>query len=151
MKKIYALNYLSNEFYNDYPACDFPEIEHKVARPYMVLLIKIENNTYAIPFRTNIRHRYCYKFKHSNRESQSVTGLDYTKAVIVNDSKYIGGKANIDNKEFVELNNKYYFIISQFKKYVIGYTEYTTGKLNKYEQRKYRFSTLKYFHKELGL
>lgn len=48
MKRIYGLNYLSNEFYNDYSACDYPEIEHKVARPYMVLLIKIENNKYAI-------------------------------------------------------------------------------------------------------
>ena len=151
MKKIYGLNYLSDEFYKQYPSVEFPEIEHKTSRPYMVLLIKIDNNTYAIPFRTNIRHKYCYKFKNSNRDSQSVTGLDYTKAVIVNDANFIGNKANIDNKEFVELNSKYYFIISQFKKYVRGYGDYVNGKLNQYEQRKYQFSTLKYFHNELNL
>lgn len=151
MRKIYGLNYLSDEFYKQYPSEEFSEIEHKTSRPYMVLLIKIDNNTYAIPFRTNIRHKYCYKFKNSNRDSQSVTGLDYTKAVIVNDANFIGNKANIDNKEFVELNSKYYFIISQFKKYVQGYSDYINGKLNQYEQRKYQFSTLKYFHKELNL
>lgn len=151
MKKIYSLNYLSNDFYSKYNSVDYPEIEHKTTRPYMVLLIKIENNTYAIPFRTNIRHKYCYNFKKSNRDTQSVTGLDYTKAVIVNDVNMISQKATIDNKEFVELNNKYYFIISQFKKYVFGYYDYVDGKLNEYHSKKYKYSTLRYFHKELNI
>ena len=151
MKKIYSLNYLSNDFYSKYNPKDYPEIEHKTTRPYMVLLIKIDSNTYAIPFRTNIRHKYCYNFKKSNRNTQSVTGLDYTKAVIVNDINMISQKATIDNKEFVELNNKYYFIISQFKKYVSGYYDYVNGKLNEYHSKKYKYSTLRYFHKELNI
>lgn len=151
MKKIYSLNYLSTDFYDKYDSKNYPEIEHKASRPYLVMLIKIGTNTYAIPFRTNIRHRYCYKFKTSDRNTQSITGLDYTKAVIINDMKYIGNKATIDNKEFVELNNKYFFIVKQFKKYVDGYRRYINGELNTFEQRKYQFSTLKYFHKEMNI
>lgn len=151
MKRFYSLNYLSSDFYYKYNSKNYPEIECKPSRPYLVMLIKIDKNTYAIPFRTNIRHKYCYKFKHSNRMTNSVTGLDYTKAVIVNDSIYIGSGATIDNKEFVELNNKYYFIVKQFKKYVDGYSDYVNEKLNEYEKRKYQYSTLKYFHNELDL
>lgn len=151
MGKIYELNYLSNDFYDDYDISKYPEIENKPTRPYMVLLIKIGSNTFAIPFRTNIRHKYCYKFRKSERPTNAVTGLDYTKAVVVNDTKYIGNPATIDNREFVELNSKYYFIISQFKKYVAGYYDYVNGSLNEFDSKKYQYSTLKYFHKELGI
>ena len=151
MSKIYELNYLSDDFYAKYNPSQYPEIEHKRTRPYMVLLIKIDENTFAIPFRTNVKHKYCYKFKHSGRESNTVTGLDFTKAVIVNDTKYIGGSATIDKKEFIELNNKYYFIISKFKKYVAGYAEYVNGSCNEFEAKKYQYSTLKYFHNELEI
>lgn len=88
-KKDYQLNYLSSEFFEKYNAIDYPEIENKESRPYMVVLMKIENNTFAVPFRTNVSHNNCYKFKTSTRPTDSVTGIDYTKAVIVNDRKSI--------------------------------------------------------------
>ena len=34
--------------YNQYNCTDYPEIENKMNRPYMVMLIMIENNTFAI-------------------------------------------------------------------------------------------------------
>lgn len=148
MKKYYALNYLSGEFYADFNSIDYPEIEHKTTRPYMVLLINLYDNTFAIPFRTNIRHGYCYKFKNSGRDSNAVSGLDFTKAVIVNDNRYIGASATIDDKEFVELNSKYRFIIKKFKNYVDGYIEFINGKSNDYSKQKYKYSTLQYFQKE---
>ena len=117
----------------------------------MVFLIKIDENTYAIPFRTNIKHKFCYKFKNSDRNTKTSTGLDYTKAVVVNDESYIGDDATIDNKEYIELNNKYFFIIRQFENYLQGYTKYAKGGANEFETKKYRFSTLQYFHKEIGL
>ena len=149
MSKIYELHYLTDEFYKKYNHKDYPEIETKRERPYMVLLITIEDNTYAIPFRTNVKHKYCYKFKNSNRDTSSVTGLDFTKAVLVNDKSYIGDLATIDNKEYIELNKKYYFIISKFKKYLDGYKNYLSGNLNDYEAKKYRYSTLQYFNDEI--
>lgn len=151
MIKQYKLSYLSSEFFSKYSPNKYPEIENKPTRPYLVMLVKIDNNTFAIPFRTNVKHKFCYRFKNSNRDTKSVTGLDYTKAVIVNNDDYIGDDAIIDNKEYIELNNKYYFIISKFKKYVDGYYKYVHNELNEFEARKYKYSTLKYFHAELGI
>ncbi len=149
MKKVFELNYLSKKFYTDYNAEDFPEIEHKMTRPYMVLLIKLDENTFAIPFRTNIRHSCCYKFKNSGRKTEAITGLDFTKAVVVNDKSYISDPATIDNKEYTELSNKYFFIIKKFKNYLEGYIDYINGNSNEFNSKKYMYSTLAYFKKEL--
>ena len=62
--KEYQLNYLTPLFYEVYNSAKYPEIEHKETRPYMVLLVHIEDNTFAIPFRTNVSHNNCYKFKY---------------------------------------------------------------------------------------
>ena len=151
MDKKYQLKYLTEKFYEEYGSKNYPEIEQKTDRPYMVFLVNIDNNTYAIPFRTNVKHKACYKFKTSSRDTKSSTGLDYSKAVIVNSEKYIGQSATIDNKEYLELSKKYYFIIKQFKTYVQGYMKYVKGEANEFEAKKYKFSTLQYFHKELNL
>ncbi len=76
MKKQYKLNYLSEEFYKKYNSADYPEIEHKRKRPYLVMLAIIDENTFAIPFRTNIRHNNCYKFQNTSRNTAAVT--DFT-------------------------------------------------------------------------
>ncbi len=150
-KKDYQLNYLSPEFYCEYNSNDYPEIENKENRPYMVVLIKIENNTFAVPFRTNVPHNNCYKFKKSTRPTNTVTGLDYTKAVIVNDSKYIGAAARINDKEYIEFNTNYSFIVKQFKKFVFDYIKFANGKTNYYSAKKFKYTTLKYFHEQLGI
>ncbi len=147
----YKLNYLSNEFYKKYDSVNYPEIENKIERPYMVILVVIDGNTFAIPFRTNIRHSYCYKFRNSQRTTQSVTGLDYTKAVIINDPSYIGKVARIDDSEYTELSNKYFFIISQFERYLSKYIEYVNGANTYSNSKKFQYTTLKYFHKELNI
>ena len=151
MKKKYEINYLSEDFFEKYDSKHFPEIEHKLNRPYLVLVFKVENNTYAIPFRTNVSHKACYRFKNSSRDTHSFTGLDYSKAVVVNDDRYIGTAAFIDEKEFLELNRKYYFIIKQFSAYVSGYKKYVAGELDDFSSKKYRYSTLQYFHSEIGI
>lgn len=150
-KKLYELHYLSAEFYNKYNASDYPEIEHKVQRPYIVLLVKVDDNTFALPLRTNIKHSSCYKFQYSSRPTDSITGIDFSKAVIVNEEKYIGEAAEIDNKEYVELNDRIAFIISKFRTYIKGYHIYAAGKANEYHAKRYKYTTLKYFHKELGI
>lgn len=151
-KKQYKLNYLSPDFYLKYDKINHPEIEIKENRPYIVILIEIKSNIFAIPFRTNIRHNNCYRFKNSTRETNSVTGIDYTKAVIVNDNKYIGEDARINDKEYIELNNNYKSIIKQFQKYVEDYVKYITNKENGYyKEEKFKYTTLQYFHNELGI
>lgn len=147
----FTLNKLSAEFYRDYNSVDYPEIECKQDRPYMVLVVKIESNTFALPFRTNIKHNSCYKFQNTNRQTNSSTGIDFSKAVIVNDPKYIGEAITIDNKEYVELSNKYYFIINKFQTYLNGYIRFCKEGGNTYTQKRYQYTTLRYFHKELKI
>ena len=150
-KKTYELHYLTEEFYNKYNASDYPEIEHKKQRPYIVLLVKIDNNIFALPLRTNIKHSSCYKFQYSSRPTNSITGIDFSKAVIINEECYIGESAEIDNKEYVELNDRIAFIISKFRTYIKGYRVYAAGKANEFQAKKYKYTTLKYFHSELGI
>lgn len=149
--KKYKLNYLTDEFYNKYNSGDYPEIENKSNRPYMVMLVQVENNTFAIPFRTNLKHNNCYKFVNSSRPTHTVTGLDYSKAVIINDNKYIGADARINDMEYIELDKNYHIILKQFASFVKNYIKFANGKLNEYQAKKYKFTTLKYFHKELGV
>lgn len=151
MNKIFTLNKLSDEFYKNYPQNLYPEIEHKPTRPYIVLIVLIGNNKFALPLRTNIRHNYCYKFKSSGRQTESSSGIDYSKAVIVNNPSFIGDPATIDKKEFIELSNKYYFIVEKFVRYLNNYIEFRKNDANELIARKYQFTTLKYFDRELGL
>lgn len=149
--KKYKLNYLSDDFYNKYNSADYPEIENKSNRPYMVMLIQIEDNTFAVPFRTNVKHSNCYKFENSSRPTNTITGLDYSKAVIVNDSKYIGAAARINDMEYTELDANQHIIIKQFSSFVKGYIKFANGNQNEFQTKKYRYTTLKYFHNELGI
>ena len=149
--KQYELHYLSEKFYQKYNVTNYPEIEKKGSRPYIVLLFQIKNNTFALPFRTNIRHTNCYKFRQTSRNTDSATGIDFSKAVIINDEEYIGDFATIDEKEYVELNDRFFFIQKKFQTYLEGYCKFANGKGNEYQSRKYIFTTLKYFHDELGI
>ena len=115
------------------------------------MVIEIDGNKFALPLRTNIRHNYCYKFKNTGRDTQSSTGIDFTKAVIVNDEKYIGEPTTIDNKEYVELMNKFYFVIKKFCNYLNGYIDYRRNGGDEFTARKYQFTTLQYFESELGI
>lgn len=150
-EKIYEIRRLTQEFYDKFDSIHYPEILHKSERPYVVMIAQIENNTFAIPFRTNINHNSGYKFSKSLRNTTSNTGLDFSKAVIVNDKKFIGGVTTIDNYEYKELNDKCYFIIKKFVNYLNGYKKYVTGETNEYISRKYKYTTLQYYHKELGI
>lgn len=148
----YKISYLTQEFYENFPKDKYPEIERKSERPYIVFIVVINDNTFALPFRTNIIHNYCYKFKKTNRKTNNASGIDFTKAVIVNDKKYIGSEALIDKLEYKELIRKIYFIYKKFSNFVQGYIDMVNKSIkDEHIINKYKFSTLKYFNKELGL
>lgn len=149
--RLFDIRRLSRDFYIDYDGNRFPEILRKIDRPYIVIIVKIDSNIFAIPFRTNIRHKSGFKFTRTCRDTRSVTGLDFSKSVIVNDSRYIGEETTIDNLEYTDLNNQIKFIIQRFTTYINGYKRYAASELNEFESRKYKYTTLKYFHKELGI
>ena len=91
------LRYLSTAFYNKYKDC--PEILTKgETRPYIILLVEVENNKFAIPIRThlpNIKDRYITK-------PITNSGLDYTKAVVISSEEYI------DTSKYPEIEHKEY-------------------------------------------
>ncbi len=151
MKQPYFLCKLSKKFYADYDEVNYPEIEHKESRPYIVFVVMIDGVQFALPLRTNIKHNFAYKFKNTTRDTHSSTGIDYTKAIVVRDSKYIGVATTIDNKEYVELNDRYYFIIKQFTNYLAGFKKAVKNQSTGRAFAKYQYSTLNYFKTELGL
>ena len=152
MGKKYSINFLSKDFYSAYNSSSYPEIERKDNRPYVVFLVQIKNNKFALPFRTTMNHKNGYLFSKTGRATGSKSGIDFSKAVIVNDCAYIGQKALVDSYEYAELTNKYMFIIRKFEKYLDNYIDVVEGRIkNKYVIDRYKFCTLKYFHKELGI
>ena len=142
---------LSKAFYTQYKNCE--EILAKNERPYYVLLLEIDNLTYAIPLRSHITHQYCYIADGSKNQR---SGLDYSKSIIITDTdKYIDpSPVTIRQHEFNVLKKKEYLIKKQFSSYVKSYKK----EIQRRQRNQMlpvsllcRYSTLKYFHKELGL
>lgn len=147
---------LSSEFYNDYPNSQYPEILDKPSRSYNCLLVDTDFDFYiCIPYRTNIRHPYAYKFRHSLRSRRHPSGLDYTKMVVFRKDEYISNAvAIVDNDEFKETMQHIAHIVSDSISYIEGYRDHMTGKktIGREEfMRKYGISTLAYFHDILGI
>ena len=57
--------FLTEQFYKDYEKC--PEIEQKRFRPYIMLLVKIDNLTFALPLRSHIKHPYAFFTDNENQ------------------------------------------------------------------------------------
>ncbi|MBD5458467.1 MAG: hypothetical protein HDR27_07855 [Lachnospiraceae bacterium] len=153
----YQILNLTQQFYRDYPPSPYNEIIRKNSRPYNCLLIQSHYGYFVcIPYRSHINHKYAYKFKNSIRSKKVNSGLDYSKIVIVNHSEYISdSNAVIDNDEYKETRDKIEYIKNDAQRYIDDYVDYLLGKSTKYDsrefERKYKYSTLKYFHKELGV
>lgn len=49
MQTVFTLNKLSMDFYANYPATQYAEIEYKPSRPYVVMIIEIDGNKFALP------------------------------------------------------------------------------------------------------
>lgn len=86
---------------------------------------------------------------------KSRSGLDYSKIVLIKDNKYFSSlQATVDQDEYNELRNHLPKIVNQVHAYVDTYMNHVTGidLLHPKEyDRKYRHSTLVYFHDILGI
>ena len=140
---------LNDNFYEQYK--DYPEILYKAERPYTIALFKIDNLTFAIPFRSNITSEHAYVFKNSSRGRHANSGLDYTKAVVVKD-EHLGKKVDIDNAQYREFSTKIKVISNTFGNFIKDYKKWMTDPV------KYRLPlankdlwSLQYFHAELGI
>lgn len=85
----YQVLNLSPKFYRDYPETKYVELMRKQDRPYNCLLIQSHYGYFiCIPYRTEINHKYAYKFKRSKRSKMHKSGLDYSKIVIVQNKEF---------------------------------------------------------------
>ena len=138
---------LTSSFFEKYSNC--PEIMEKTSRQYCIAILSIDGIKFAIPFRTHIRHRYCYLFLNSPRGSKA--GLDFTKSVVVTDDAYIGTDATIESKEYSEFINKSAVIANQFENFISDYKKWVKDPDYYHKNELLAFSALQYFHDELGI
>lgn len=147
---------LSDKFYESYPDPPYEEILKKNKRPYNCILFQTHYDYYiCVPYRSEITHSYAYHFKNSSRSRKHKSGLDYTKIVIVNKNSYIENKkAILDKDEY----NETMINVKRIKQEALEFVEDYIAHLNNTNlleiqefNRRYNYSTLKYFHKELGI
>ena len=142
---------LSAAFYAHFSNCK--EIPNKEFRPYYVLLLNLDNLTYAIPLRSHIAHRYCFIADNSNGQN---SGLDYSKAVVITDSaQYIDpAPVTIRQHEYNTLKQHEHLIQKRFSSYVILYKNEICRRIKNPKlpvSTLCQYSSLQYFHGELGL
>lgn len=147
---------LSPKFESDYPASAYPEIMYKLGRPYNCLMIDSHQDYFiCVPFRSYINHNNAFLFQKSRRSTYCKSGLDYSKSVIIKDLSYIdSAKAVVDQDEYNEAMQNMNTIAQKALEYVDTYIGHVDGSAPIHErefQRRYKFSTLKYFHDVLGL
>lgn len=145
------LRYLSDYFYEKYKNCH--EILIKENRPYIILIIELKNIKFAIPLRTtiNVHKKYCYitnKSKHS--------GLDFEKAIPIFNEKWLSDKnfPTINQTEFNYIKfeeKKIKYLFENFYKAYIKYVNKRKQNPNIPIHNDFKYCTLQYFHKELGL
>lgn len=152
----YQILRLTNKFYSAYPNPPYREIMDKPQRAYNCLLFQSRYDYFiCVPYRSEIKHKYSFRFKNSVRSKKHKSGLDYTKTVIIVDKDYIDSKdALVDKDEFNETMINLSKIQKEVFEFVEDYVEHMRGqkKLHSKEfHRRYNYSPLKYFHKELGI
>lgn len=130
----------------------------KDKRPYGCLLIKTHNDYYiCVPFRSHIHHKNAFLFKNTERSKDDSSGLDYSKTVLIRPEdydKYLIENAVVDTDEYKAVRMNIYKIEKQISKYIEGYVKSVSDFENadkKSFERKYKYSTLKYFHDILGI
>ncbi len=148
---------LSSKFIYDYPLSLYPEIMYKSGRPYTCLLIDTHDDFFiCVPFRSDIHHNNAFLFTGTARSRKSRSGLDYSKIIIIKDSDYIDSTtpAIVDQDEYTEMIRNLPKIVQEANDYVDTYINHINGVSPIHPRqfdRKYRFSTLTYFHSIMGI
>lgn len=147
---------LTTDFYAAYPSRLYKELLEKRQRAYNCILFQSHYGYFiCVPYRTEINHKYAYRFKKSARSRIHKSGLDYTKIVVITDTRFIDTKdALVDKDEY----NETMVNLDKIKREVLNYVEDYVSHIKREKmlhvkefKRRYLFSTLKYFHMELGI
>ena len=152
----YQILKLTDNFYDAYPNPPYIEILKKRKRAYNCLLFQTHYDYFiCIPYRTEVSHNYAYHFRNSVRSRRHKSGLDYTKIVIIKNNEHIDNvNAVVDQDEYNETMVNLPRIKREALEFVEDYIAHMKGTnvLHPEEfRRRYRYSPLKYFHRELGI
>ena len=152
----YQILKLTDVFYREYPNPPYNEILKKNNRVYNCLLFQSHYDYFiCIPYRSEISHKYAFHFTNTTRSREHKSGLDYTKIVIISKTDYIDSvDAIIDKDEFKETMVNLKQIKKEALDFVEDYVLHMKGIKMLHErefERRYGFSSLKYFHRELGI
>jgi protein AbiQ len=136
-------HYLTKEFYNDYPKDKFPEIMQKDTRPYTQILISSNDLVFAVPLRSDIKHKDNVLWTDKNNKC----GLDFTKTIIITDEKYIDklSKPYIRPAEYKHLLGKDRRVVEKVEKFIDDYKEAKLNLSISHNAELYKFSALQYF------
>lgn len=142
---------LSSNFINDYPSNQYPELMYKQGRPYSCLLIETNEDYFVcVPFRSAISHKNAFLFQDTKRSIRTKSGLDYSKIVLIKNTDYLDDKkAIVDQDEYNETMRNLPIIVSEVHNYLTTYINHVSGNAPIHPEefsRKYKFSTLRYFH-----
>jgi protein AbiQ len=123
-QQLVIYDFLSGCFYDHYNPAQYPEMMHKRNRACIVCLVKIDDLTFAIPFRSNIKHNASLiTLRQTTNSKNERRGIDFSKAVVINDEKYIDKSRFpcINRQEFNFLENKEFLILKGLKKFITEY------------------------------
>lgn len=160
MKNI-ALRRLTSDYYSEHAhlkeAMDFNKVTGKPedkGRGFGVCLVDILGHQFAIPLRTNMHHKenFITKFRKDDKGRVIREGLDYSKAIIITDQRFIASEPFVtrDKEEYLKISNSEKRILKDFEKYVQKYIK-AVKKQDQNILKEYRYSTLQNYHTELGL
>jgi len=148
---------IDNSLFVDYPDLK-KEANSKATRIYLGVTIKINNNNYFIPFESKLHKAPSlvnvaqYAIPSNTRPNG---GLNFEKALIINESKYIKETTTIQqsiiaNSQKNILLNSQKDITTQFESYIKKYIK-ACKKGREKKEFIFKFSTLHHFKRELNI
>ena len=131
---------LRYDYLTDHPTIEAMDKD----RPHAIILVQVRNLRFAIPLRTNLRHKQGFNTINN-------AGLDFSKALIVFEDRDIKRDIKLSPEEFKKIVDNEDFIVRKFEKYVEKYISAVKNKKHGELNRAYRYSTLINYHKQLLL
>jgi protein AbiQ len=153
-----ALNFvfITNDYFCDKKAfvemLDPNDAEKQSSRFYLYIAVKYNDNYFYVPLRKRVDLNIGNIGYSVPSSTKPRAGLDYRKALIINDEKYIKKLEYVDlsSSQMKKITTEIIAIEKSFARYVAGYVKAVIKKREKID-RLYKFSTLHNFHHELGL
>ena len=140
-----SIKHLQNSFYQRNTGYQY--LQPKQGRGYGVISVKIQEYIFAIPLHSNIRKEAGFILGTKNG---NLTGLDYNKAVIIDDMSDIGRTFKIPKEQLSKIRQNEHKIITQFEKFVIDFIYRIKTNDQNVLNRKYKNSTLHYYADKLS-